>query len=187
MRQSAAGDVRAGAENWQFRCAVLGMAIALQWTMESRARLLGHPVHQMLVAFPIGAFGLSITGDVLDAWRGERRFGDAAKLALDFGLITAAAAAPFGLIDWLAVRPRTRAKSVGLWHAVGNAALLGVFATSRWLRSRGDVTRARWVSGAGMLLAGATAWLGGELITRHGIGVHRQMGLDAPRSLESGD
>jgi uncharacterized membrane protein len=162
------------------------MGIAPAGAMESRTQLLGHPVHQMLVAFPLGAFGLSITGDVLDAWRGERKFGDAAKLALDFGLVTAAVAAPFGLIDWLAIRPRTRAKRVGLWHAVGNAALLGIFGTSRWLRARGDLRRARWVSGAGLLLSGATAWLGGELINRHGIGIHRQIGLDAPRSLESG-
>jgi uncharacterized membrane protein len=154
--------------------------------MESRTQFLGHPVHQMLVAFPIGAFGLSVTSDVLHAWRGQRKFADAATVALSFGLLSAAVAAPFGLIDWLAIRPRTRAKRVGLWHAVGNVALLGTFATSRWLRSRGDVGRAQWLSGAGLLLSGVTAWLGGELVGRHGIGVHRQMGLDAPSSLESG-
>jgi uncharacterized membrane protein len=154
--------------------------------MESRTQLFGHPVHQMLVTFPIGAFGVAVTSDALYAWRHERKFQNAATLALDFGLVTAAVAAPFGLVDWLAIRPGTRAKRVGLWHALGNTALLGIFGSSRWLRSRGDVRRANWLSGAGLLLSGVTAWLGGELINRHGIGVHRQIGLDAPSSLESG-
>ncbi len=154
--------------------------------MESRAQLFGHPVHQMLVAFPIGAFGLSVAGDALHAWGGERKYDEAATLALDFALASAAVAAPFGLIDWLAIPARTRAKRVGLWHALGNAALIGTFATSRWLRSRGDKRSAHWLSGAGLLLSGVTAWLGGELVNRHGIGVHRQIGFDAPSSLASG-
>jgi uncharacterized membrane protein len=168
------------------REAVAGTTIALGRSMESRAQLLGHPVHQMLVAFPIGAFGVSVTSDALHAWRDQRKYEDAATLALDFALVSASVAAPFGLIDWLAIPSRTRAKRVGLWHALGNAALIGTFATSRWLRSRGDKRRAHWLSGAGLLLSVVTAWLGGELVNRHGIGVHRHMGLDAPNSLVSG-
>jgi uncharacterized membrane protein len=155
--------------------------------MESRTQLLGHPVHQMLVVFPLGALGLSVASDALHAWRHERRFRDTATVALDFGLVTAAVAMPFGLVDWLAIPRRTRARRIGLWHALGNTALLGIFGTSRWLRSRGDMTTAKWLSGAGLLLSGATAWLGGELVDRHGIGVHRQIGLNAPSSLQSGD
>lgn len=159
----------------------------LQPDMESRIQLLGHPVHQVLVVLPLGALGLSVASDALDAWRHERRFQETAKLALDFGLLTAGVAMPFGLIDWLAIPGRTRAKRVGFWHALGNAALVGIFGTSRWLRTRGDVKRAKWLSGTGLLLSGATAWLGGELVNRHGIGVHRQMGLNAPSSLRRGD
>jgi uncharacterized membrane protein len=150
--------------------------------MESRAQFAGHPIHQMLVAFPIGAFGMAVSSDALRSGRRRRGHELVAARAIDFGLITAALAAPFGLVDWLSIPAGTRAKRVGLWHALGNVALLGLFAGSRRLRARRD-PRAPWLAGAGMLLGGVTAWLGGELINRHGVGVADAMGLQEPSSL----
>lgn len=150
--------------------------------MESRAQFAGHPIHQMLVAFPIGAFGMAVSSDALGAGRHRRGYELVAARAIDFGLVSAALAAPFGLVDWLSIPPGTRAKRVGLWHALGNVALLGLFAGSRWLRARHD-GRAPWLAGAGMLLGGMTAWLGGELINRHGVGVADSMGLQERSSL----
>src|SRR5688572_18644935 len=109
--------------------------------MESRAKFAGHPIHQMMVAFPIGAFGLAVTSDLLRAGSSDRRYEHTAARAIDFGLASAALAAPFGLIDWLAIPSGTRAKRVGSWHALGNAALIGLFIGSRWLRARGDLRR----------------------------------------------
>lgn len=155
-------------------------------SMESRAKLLGHPIHQMLVTFPIGAFGLSVTSDVLHTCLAKEEFEQTATRALDFALVSAAAAIPFGVVDWLAIPRGTRARRVGRWHALGNAALVGLLATSRILRTReGGLSSAKWLSGAGFLLAGVTAWLGGELVGRHGIGVSDRHGLDAPSSLRS--
>jgi uncharacterized membrane protein len=152
--------------------------------MESRAKLLGHPIHQMLVTLPIGAFGLSVTSDALHTCLAKREFEETATRALDFALVSAAAAIPFGLVDWLAIPRGTRARRVGRWHALGNAALVGLLATSRILRARKDgLSAAKWLSGASFLLAGVTAWLGGELVDRHGIGVSDKHGLDAPSSL----
>jgi uncharacterized membrane protein len=136
----------------------------------------------MMVAFPIGAFGMAVSSDALRAGTRNRRYEYTAARAIDFGLVSAALAAPFGLVDWLAIPAGTRAKRVGLWHALGNVALLGLFGGSRWLRARGD-HRAAWLAGAGMLLGGVTAWLGGELINRHGVGVADSMGLQASSSL----
>jgi uncharacterized membrane protein len=152
--------------------------------MESRVKLLGHAVHPMLVMFPLGAFGFSVTSDLLHGWSGERRHAEAATLALDFGLAASLAAAPVGFIDWIAVKPRSRAKRVGLWHALGNGAVLGLFAASRWLRSSRRVpAAARWLSAGGFLLTGVTAWLGAELVERHGVGVPGKDAEDAPSSL----
>jgi uncharacterized membrane protein len=139
--------------------------------MESRAKLFGHPVHQMLVTFPIGAFGLSVASDALHALTGERKYAEAAQLALDFGLVSSAAAIPFGWIDWHAIPWGTRPKRIGLWHALGNLTMVGLFGVSRWLRNHDDLGTARLVSGAAFGLSGVGAWLGGELIDRHGIGV----------------
>jgi uncharacterized membrane protein len=152
--------------------------------MESRAQFLGHPVHQILVEFPVGAFVFAVTCDTLGAVTRKRAFVPAARLALNFGLVTAVVAAPFGLIDWLAIRPGTRAKRVGLTHALGNLVALGLFASARALRGeRRPIGPARWLAAAGLGLSGVTAWLGGELINRHGIGVHDLIGEDAPSSL----
>jgi uncharacterized membrane protein len=152
--------------------------------MESRAQILGHPVHQIAVMFPIGALGFSVTSDLLHTTTGRREFADAARLALDFGLASAAFAVPFGVVDWLAIESPSRAKKVGLWHAIGNATVLALFGTARLLRSRGKTTaKAKAYSAAGLGLACVTAWLGTELINRHGIGVHDLIGEDVPSSL----
>jgi uncharacterized membrane protein len=149
--------------------------------MESRAKLFGHPVHQMLVTFPIGAFGLAVASDALHGVSGERRYADAAQLALDVGLITGAVAIPFGLIDWLSIPRGTSARRTGIWHAASNAAMLGLFGASRWLRSRERASaRAKALSGAAFLLSGVAAWFGGELVDHHGIGVK---GVPAPAAL----
>lgn len=140
--------------------------------MKSRARLFGHPVHQMLVTFPVGAFGFSVATDALHGVLGERKLAHTASQALDFGLLTAALAIPFGVADFLAIPRGTRARRIGLWHAAGNAAMLSLFGASRVLRARGGSPRAaKWLSGSAFLVSGVAAWLGGELVDRHGIGV----------------
>jgi len=156
--------------------------------MESRIKLLGHAAHPILVTFPLGALGFSVASDLLHTLRGERRYAEAAAQSLDFGLATALVAAPFGTIDWFAIRSSTRAKRVGLWHGLGNVAVLGLFAASRALRARrNDDVRAKWLSAGGFLLTGVTAWLGGELVERHRIGVQDDAHEDASSSLSSSD
>jgi uncharacterized membrane protein len=153
--------------------------------MESRAKLLGHPVHQVLVTLPIGALVFSVASDVLHTLRGERKYASAARQALDFTLVTGLAAIPFGAVDWLAIERSTRARRVGALHALGNVAVVGLFAASRLLRREGRApARAKWLSAAGFALSGATAWLGGELVDTHGIGVYERARLDAPSALE---
>lgn len=158
------------------------MRIAPSARMESRAKLFGHPVHQMLVTFPIGAFGFSVASDVLHGYLGPRKFAQAATQALNFGLLSAALAIPFGAADFLAIPRGTRARRIGIWHAVGNVAMLGLFGASRVLRARRrSRAAAKWLSGSAFFLSGVTAWLGGELVDRYGIGV--ELEEHAPRSL----
>jgi uncharacterized membrane protein len=98
-------------------------------------------------------------------------------------------AAVFGLWDWLAIPPRTRAKSVGLLHGAGNVALVALFAAAALLRRdtpEHEPTLAALVlelAGGGLSLV--TGWLGGELIYRLGVGVEPEAGLDAPSSLDA--
>jgi uncharacterized membrane protein len=103
------------------------------------------------------------------------------------GIIGGLLAALFGLIDWLAIPARTRAKRIGLWHGVGNVLVVALFAAS-WLLRRGQVGHvpsalALWLGIVAVVLAILTAWAGGELVERLGVGVDEGANLDAPSSL----
>jgi uncharacterized membrane protein len=155
--------------------------------MQSRAKLLGHPIHQMLVVFPLGLLATSVIFDLVSFAAGRSTMGLVAYWMMAAGLIGGLVAAPFGWIDWLAIPKGTRAKAVGLMHGLGNVVVLLLFFASWWLR-RGDPESppmlANGLSLAGLALASVTAWLGGELVARLGIGVYDDAGVDAPSSLQ---
>lgn len=154
--------------------------------MESRARVLGHPIHQMLVVFPLGLLGASVAFDILHRWLESQPMAMVSYYLIAAGLIAGLVAAPFGTIDWLGIPRGTRAKSVGAMHAVGNVVVLLLFAISWWLRRdapQAPEMLAHVFAGAGFLLSMVTAWLGGELVDRLGIGVTEGANPNAPSSL----
>ena len=158
--------------------------------MRSRARFLGHPIHTLLVVFPLG---LLLTATLFDLWAwgtGNRFWNDLAFYLIVAGVVGGIAAAPFGLVDWLAIPRGTRAKAVGAWHGGGNVLVLALFALSWMLRLGGPDVEPTWplvlaLAGAGCALV--TGWLGGELVVRLGIGVDPGAHVDAPSSLATGD
>ena len=155
--------------------------------MESKARLLGHPIHQMLIVFPLGLLGTSVVFDIIRLASGASYAGTVAFAMIAAGLIGGLLAAPFGTIDWLAIPSGTRAKTVGALHGGGNLLVMAIFAVSLWLR-RDQIEQppaAAWLlSLCGVALSGVTAWLGGELVDRLGVGVSPHAHLDARSSLE---
>ena len=98
--------------------------------MESKAKLLGHPIHPMLVVFPLGLLVMSLIFDVVQMATGNSEFSVAAYWSIAAGVIGGLAAAVFGLWDWLGIPGGTRAKGVGLWHGVGNVVVVALFAAS---------------------------------------------------------
>ena len=163
--------------------------------MESRAKALGHPIHQMLIPFPFGLLAMAVIFDIIYLFVGTPATADTlatvAFWMIAAGIVGGLAAAPFGLIDYLAIPQGTRAKSVGLLHGVGNVFVLVLFALSLWMRY-GSGAGAGWYRPTGaalaasfvaFVLAGATGWLGGELVDRLGVGVDDGAHLDAPNSL----
>ena len=154
--------------------------------MESRAKLLGHPIHQMLIVFPLGLLATAVIFDVIFLIWGKPTFATVAYWMIVAGIISGFIAAPFGTIDWLAIPSGTRAKSVGLWHGLGNVLVLLLFIGSWWLRRDAPErpeTLASILSLAGAGVSLATAWLGGELVDRLGVGVDTGAHLNAPNSL----
>jgi len=154
--------------------------------MESRAKLFGHPIHQMLIVFPLGLLAMAVIFDIIHFITGNGYWSEIAYWMIAAGVIGGLVAAPFGLVDWLAIPPNTRAKRVGGLHGIGNVLVLVLFAGSWFARQpdpRGPIAAAYVLSFVGGAIALFTGWLGGELVDRHGVGVNSGANLDAPSSV----
>jgi uncharacterized membrane protein len=154
--------------------------------MESKAKLLGHPIHPMLIPFPLGLLGMAVIFDLLAVFAGQESLGQASRPMIAAGIITGLVAAVPGAVDWAAIPSGTRAKGIATAHGLGNVLIVVLFAIAWWLR--------RETPGApsglplvlqviGVLGAVVTGWLGGELVDRLGVGVDRGANLNAPSSL----
>ncbi len=155
--------------------------------MESRAKLLGHSVHQMLIVFPLGLLATATVFDAIYWITGQPGWAQASFLMIVAGVIGGLAAGVFGLVDYLAIPRRTRARRIGIFHGIGNVIVLGLYAVSWVMRvpeQSAPPEIALILSIAGASLAVVTGWLGGELVDRLGVGVDERAHLNAPSSLK---
>ncbi|WP_142848201.1 DUF2231 domain-containing protein [Telmatospirillum sp. J64-1] len=140
----------------------------------SRAAIAGHPIHPMLIPFPmaflVGAFFCD-----LGYWGTEDPFWARASFWLiASGLATGLLAGLFGAVDFVTL---SRPKHVlhGWVHAVGNIVVLLLAAVNLYLREEQVPTDVLpWgllLSLATVLLLGITGWMGGELSYRYQVGV----------------
>lgn len=154
--------------------------------MHARAKIFGHPIHQMLIVFPLGLLATSLVFDIVYEATGNGRWADISYVMIASGIIGGLLAAVFGLIDWLAIPGGTRAKRIGALHGIGNVVVVALFVIS-WLLRYDNAglpgTGAFILSIAGVALALVTGWLGGELVDRLAVGVDDGAHLDAPSSL----
>jgi uncharacterized membrane protein len=156
--------------------------------MHSRARLLGHPIHQMLIVFPLGLLAMAVVFDLLAIGLRQPYWSEVGFWMIAAGIVTGLLAAPFGFVDWIGIPSATRAKRVGAIHGLGNIVVVLLFAGSWYLRRpspAAPTTIALTLSFAGGLLALFTGWLGGELVDRLAIGVDEGANADAPSSLRT--
>jgi uncharacterized membrane protein len=154
--------------------------------MESKAKLFGHSVHQMLIVFPLGLLAIAVVFDIIGLSTHNGTWFTISYWNIAAGIIGGVLAAVFGLIDWLAIPQGTRAYSIGLWHGLGNAVVLALFAISWFMRRGMPEAPSAWAfvfSFGAVCLALVTAWLGGELVDRLGVGVDKGANLNAPSSL----
>jgi uncharacterized membrane protein len=144
--------------------------------MESRVKFAGHPVHPMLIVFPLGLLSTAVIFDIIYLVSSNPQWTVVAYYMIGAGVIGGLAAAVFGWLDWVAIPNGTRARRVGLWHGVGNVVL-------RRDTPEMPPTGAIVAGLAGLIIALVTSWLGGELVDRLGVGVDDGAHLDSPSSL----
>ena len=138
----------------------------------STARIGGHPIHPMLVPFPIVCFIGAFIADGLFAWSGSPAWPTAALWLIGFGLGFAALAAIAGLTDFLG-DPLVRGHADAVKHLIANVSAIALEAVNLALRLRNGPA-----AGAGIYLSALvvlillySGWKGGELVFRHGVGV----------------
>ena len=156
--------------------------------MESRVKLFGHPIHPMLIVFPLGLLGMAVIFDIVNLVTGNGYWSEISDWMMAAGVVTGLVAAPFGLVDWLAIPSGTRAKRIGAIHGVGNVVVVLLFALSWYTRMADPRTPsmvAFLLSFVGLGLALVTGWLGGELVDRLAIGVDEGAHMNAPSSLSN--
>lgn len=156
--------------------------------MESKAKFLGHAIHPILIVFPLGLLATGVVFDVIYLIWGSAEMANVAYWMFAAGIVGGLIAAPFGLIDWMAIPAGTRAKTIGMLHGLSNVVALLLFAGSWWLRNdlpERPETMASVLSFLGTAVAGLGGWLGGELVERLGVGVDEGANLNAPSSLTS--
>jgi uncharacterized membrane protein len=141
----------------------------------STARIAGHPLHPMVIPFPIVFFVSTLATDILYLNTGRAGFADASVWLLGAGLAMAALAAVLGLIDFMGDR-RVRSLRHAWLHMIGNVIAVALEAVNIYLRATQGAEAA--VAPAGVTLSGVVVvlllfngWMGWELVYRHHVGV----------------
>jgi uncharacterized membrane protein len=143
--------------------------------MAAPLRVAGHPLHPILVAFPIGLWVFSLVCDIVHALGGSPVWKDVAFYTMAGGLVGALLAALPGFLDYRTLRaPDTR--RLGAAHMAINLVVVALFAVNLWLRVRFPELAGLplGLSVLGVVLLGVSGWLGGEMIYGHGVGFERR-------------
>jgi uncharacterized membrane protein len=150
-------------------------------------KILGHPVHPMLVVYPIAMFTVALLLDIIYLFSRAAVLPTVSFYMYAAGILGGLIAAVFGFMDWLALPHNTRARRLGAWHGVGNLTMVVLQLISWFLRlgAPGHVpsTIAFVLSLLGVAIIFVTAWLGGELVYRLGSAVDQGANANAPSSL----
>ena len=148
----------------------------------SKAKVAGHPLHPMLVAFPVAFYAGAFVSFIVYAVGGNPfwfRVGYVSNVA---GVIMALAAAVPGFVDWYSGIPEgTRAKKDGLVHMTLNVSALLLFAINifasngGWDSSQPNATAAILLTLLGVGCTVAAGWFGWTLVQTHHVGVQMEV------------
>jgi uncharacterized membrane protein len=145
----------------------------------STAKIADHPIHPMLIPFPIVCFVGAFVTDIVYSQNSDPGWASASNWLLGIGLVMAALAAVAGLTDFLG-DDRIRRLGDAIKHMLANVAAVVVEAVNLALR----INNPGFIDSTGVYLSGVvvlillySGWKGGDLVYRHGIGVHDRSNL----------
>jgi uncharacterized membrane protein len=142
---------------------------------KSTAQIAGHPIHPMLVPFPIVFFVATFITDIVFMRTLNTGWAMASEWLLGAGLAMAALAALAGLTDVFGEK-RIRDLNQAWWHAGLNVIAVLISLYNFYIRysagaAQGVTTTEIVLSGIVVLILLVTGWLGGELVFKHRVGV----------------
>jgi len=142
--------------------------------MKSRASLKSHPLHPILVGFPIAFYIGTVIFDLLAIINGDLEYAITGKYLHIAGIISAVAAAVPGVIDYtFTVPPDSSGKKRAAQHGLINSAVLIIFAVALYLKYN-EVTSPYLILAIEVIGVGLTfiaGWMGGTLVHRNQIGI----------------
>ena len=145
--------------------------------MLTKARIAGHPIHPMLIAFPVALYVATAVALIVYGGTHDVFWYRAAFWANLSGVVMAAVAAVPGLIDLLTVPNHTRARNSGYIHAGLNVAALALFVISVIILGNGYYGGTfSWgaplvLSWCGVAVTVAAGWYGWTLVQTHHVGI----------------
>jgi uncharacterized membrane protein len=141
---------------------------------KSTASIAGHPLHPMLVPFPIAFLVGTLVTDIVYARSLDPFWAGVSYWLLAAALVMAALAAVAGSIDFWSER-RIRDIRASWYHMIGNVIAVVLSLYNFWLRHDGGVhvgaSDGLWISAVVVLLLLVNGWFGWELVYRHRVGV----------------
>lgn len=142
--------------------------------MKSKANFKGHPLHPILVSFPIAFFIGTLGFDIVGLIYTKNEFHNTALYLEIGGIAFALLAAVPGIIDYIfIVPPKSSAKKRATKHALMNMFMLIIFGSALALRLQENISF-KLIAGlemAGVVFLSISGWLGGTLVYRNQIGV----------------
>ena len=140
---------------------------------QATAKIAGHPLHPMLIPFPVAGFVGALVCDLIGT--SDPFWFRASEYLLGAGIVMALMAAVMGLTDFLG-EARIRAITAAWVHFLGNLVLVLIEAFNwyrRYSLGAADSTGTT-LSVVAVLLMLVTGWLGWEMVYRHRVAVSDQ-------------
>ena len=146
--------------------------------MKSSASIAGHPLHPILVAFPIGLWTFAFAADLIYLLFAPHQYAwkQTAFFCIGGGLVGAVVAAAPGIVDYAGITGGGRLKRIAVAHLILNVGSLAIFGTSFWLRWNEQAAQASGLlpvvlAGLGVLFVGVAGWYGGEMVYKYKMAV----------------
>jgi uncharacterized membrane protein len=153
--------------------------------MSTPASFKHHPIHPILIVFPIGLWVFSLVSDVIFMIAGNPVWKDVALYTLG-GIVGALLAAVPGFVDYFSMKD-SHIKKIGTTHMILNLLAVVVFAGSFFLRLNGvnQYFLPVLVSLIGVILISISGYLGGEMVYVHGVGIATQEDTSKRRTIDA--